>query len=175
MTPLRVVVVVALILIAGCAGLPLPSPPTTSPSPVADQCHIEDLTFAEDGGRGWAQNRVRVNFTLTGTADLFLVVQEQGDTLGVRHVESETPRIASWVPISLRENLSGIHRIRVLAYGDRDRNDHFDKRLDHICEARFGAVQTTLITRNFSEFAERDGTRSLLAGPRPASLDGGTG
>lgn len=161
------------ILVSGCLGVSLPSARTTSPSPVAEQCNIESLSFAERGGRGWASNRVRVNFTLIGTADLFLVVLEQDAVLGTRHVVSDSPRTGSWVPIELDEPLSGIHRIRVLAYGDLDRDDDFDKVADHICEARFGAIQTKVITRNFTEFGTTVPTRSLFPGPDGSSTDGG--
>ncbi|MFB6184187.1 MAG: hypothetical protein ABEI96_06490 [Haloarculaceae archaeon] len=163
--------VAALVVLAGCSSgiagqgaSTTTNPPSTTgpdgttidetPTATGPGC-AEWVSFYGLGGPGettWAADRVAIGYTLTANASVFFVAETNGTVLGTTHAGTQGLNYgvtADGDAIALDRNLTGRHRIRVVAYADADGNGEFDAETDTPCRTD-GDVVATQQTINFS-------------------------
>ena len=104
----------------------------------------------------WGPSRVTVAFGLGAGAHVLLVVYEGDEVLGTAEATapSDGGIAVDGQPIPLQTMLSGEHTIRVVMYGDVNRDGQFDPETATPCRYEGDVIQTKPKTIDFSEFSD---------------------
>jgi hypothetical protein len=181
MQRLSVLLVAALLVLAGCAAGSAPggpaddttddptTEPTTDPSDTTDgfettNCTaIEGVSFYGLSGSAadhiWSPSSAVVGYSLDPDASVFLVAYVDGEVAGVEHetnAGTDYPVAVDGQPIAFDESLTGEHSVRVVVHKDVNGNGEFDAGTDHACTYDGTLVATDERAIDYDRFEEDD-------------------
>jgi hypothetical protein len=140
-----VILVVALILLAGCA-----SPEgSVSPTPAESESPCLDgvSTYIVDS---WESDEIYVAYSFPASYSGHLVVLDNGSILASQYLNYTMSGVADGNLIRLPEPLSGTHTIRVVEYHDNRSDGEFDRSVDQPCRVNGTLRATENVTMNFT-------------------------
>lgn len=147
------VIACLVVVLAGCAGA-VPSSSNHSPADAVCAGGTWVSFYALGEEQIWDADSVVVGFDLSAGAEVLLVAFENDSVLGVRSYSTERGVHVDGFRIPLETRLSGRHTIRVVMYGDVNRNGEFDPERDRPCRDEGDIIQTAQQSVNFSSVAD---------------------
>ena len=166
------ILIVLLLLLAGCVSssgpTASPSDPTTTIDETSDDNSSLDLSSSgiscqetlsvsfwgrNDPGL-WDQNTVRVGYTVPPNTSFFVVTYVDGSIEGVTY-ENNTANSAvatDGAELHLDSKFSGKHTVQVVVHSDQDGNGEFNEEIDHACLANGEVVQAGPEQIDFNSF-----------------------